>query len=232
MGAVLDILIVVIAGLTVFFAVKNGFVKTVLSAASFIISLIVAFTLVGTVRDAFLDSALAGSVREAVNASITSFVTDGGDTEGELPEFLTKLEFIGVDKTELEEKWNAWRQENTESLKTELVNFVSEPVIYSVSTLIAFLLLFIGTSLVLKILTYLLDRLTDLPVLRQANKALGLVAGVVLAVLRIYLFCAAVRLLIPCAETLEISLISSIRPENTFLFRLFCENNLFWYFFS
>ena len=83
MGAVLDILIVVIAGLTVFFAVKNGFVKTVLSAASFIISLIVAFTLVGTVRDAFLDSALAGSVREAVNASITSFVTDGGETEGE-----------------------------------------------------------------------------------------------------------------------------------------------------
>ena len=93
-------------------------------------------------------------------------------------------------------------------------------------------MLYIGTSLVLKILTYLLHRLTDLPVLRQANKALGLVAGVVLAVLRIYLFCAAVRLLIPCAETLEISLISSIRPENTFLFRLFYENNLFWYFFS
>ena len=41
MSAILDILIVVIIGVTIGFAVKNGFVKTVLSAASFLIALAV-----------------------------------------------------------------------------------------------------------------------------------------------------------------------------------------------
>ena len=53
MSAILDILIVVIIGVTIGFAVKNGFVKTVLSAASFLIALVVAFLFVAPVRDAF-----------------------------------------------------------------------------------------------------------------------------------------------------------------------------------
>ena len=103
MSAILDILIVVIIGVTILFAVKNGFVKTVLSAASFLIALVVAFLFVSPVRDAFLESGMAVKVRSAVDESITSFVTGASAEQEELPEFLTKLEFIGIDRAELAE---------------------------------------------------------------------------------------------------------------------------------
>ena len=123
MSAILDILIVVIIGVTIGFAVKNGFVKTVLSAASFLIALVVAFLFVAPVRDAFLESGMAVKVRTAVDESITSFVTDTSEEQEELPEFLTKLEFIGIDKDELQTKWNNWRSGNTEALKNELAAY-------------------------------------------------------------------------------------------------------------
>ena len=145
MSAILDILIVVIIGVTILFAVKNGFVKTVLSAASFLIALVVAFLFVSPVRDAFLESGMAVKVRSAVDESITSFVTGASAEQEELPEFLTKLEFIGIDLAELEEKWNDWRTENTETLKNELVGYVSEPVLRAVATFTAFVLLYLGS---------------------------------------------------------------------------------------
>ncbi len=222
MSAILDILIVVIIGVTILFAVKNGFVKTVLSAASFLIALVVAFLFVSPVRDAFLESGMAVKVRSAVDESITSFVTGASAEQEELPEFLTKLEFIGIDRAELEEKWNDWRTENTETLKNELVGYVSEPVLRAVATFTAFVLL----------AACLLDKPTDLPILRQANKLLGLVAGVVLALLRVWLFCAVVQLLLPCADTLGLGIVSHIDPANTFLFKFFYENNFFSLFFA
>ena len=85
MSAILDILIVVIIGVTILFAVKNGFVKTVLSAASFLIALVVAFLFVSPVRDAFLESGMAVKVRSAVDESITSFVTGASAEQEELP---------------------------------------------------------------------------------------------------------------------------------------------------
>ena len=232
MSAILDILIVVIIGVTILFAVKNGFVKTVLSAASFLIALVVAFLFVSPVRDAFLESGMAVKVRSAVDESITSFVTGASAEQEELPEFLTKLEFIGIDRAELEEKWNDWRTENTETLKNELVGSVSEPVLRAVATFTAFVLLYLGSVLVLRLAAYLLDKLTDLPILRQANKLLGLVAGVVLALLRVWLFCAVVQLLLPCADTLGLGIVSHIDPANTFLFKFFYENNFFSLFFA
>ena len=151
MSAILDILIVVIIGVTIGFAVKNGFVKTVLSAASFLIALAVAFLFVAPVRDAFLESGMAVKVRTAVDESITSFVTDTSEEQEELPEFLTKLEFIGIDKDELQTKWNDWRSGNTETLKNELVGYVSEPVLRAVATFTAFILLYLGSVLVLRL---------------------------------------------------------------------------------
>lgn len=231
MSAILDILIVVIIGVTIGFAVKNGFVKTVLSAASFLIALVVAFLFVAPVRDAFLESGMAVKVRTAVDESITSFVTDTSESRRNcrIPD---KLEFIGIDKDELQTKWNNWRSGNTEALKNELVGYVSEPVLRAVATFTAFILLYLGSVLVLRLAAYLLDKLTDLPILRQANKLLGLAAGVVLALLRVWLFCAVVRLLLPCADTLGLDFVSRIDPSATFLFKFFYENNFFNFFFA
>lgn len=102
----------------------------------------------------------------------------------------------------------------------------------AVATFTAFILLYLGSVLVLRLAAYLLDKLTDLPILRQANKLLGLAAGVVLALLRVWLFCAVVRLLLPCADTLGLDFVSRIDPSATFLFKFFYENNFFNFFFA
>ncbi|MDL2286949.1 CvpA family protein [Eubacteriales bacterium OttesenSCG-928-G02] len=237
MSALLDIIIVVIIGLTIFFAVKNGFVKTVLSGASFLIAVIIAFSFVSPLKAAFMETKLAESVKETVNETLADMISEDKDDYDpnelkELPEFFEMLEIFGIDKAEMEKKWDSWRDSNTEKLRNDLVEYISEPIINVVVTIVAFLVLFLGSLILLKIVTYILDRVLMLPALKQANKLLGLVVGIVLALVKVYLFCAVINLLLPFGESMDWAFIKSIKVEDTILFNWFTDFNLFTAFFK
>ncbi len=125
MSAILDILIVVIIGVTIGFAVKKrlrqdravgGELSHRAGGRSFCSS--------HPCATRFWKAGWRSRCGRRWT-SITSFVTDTSEEQEELPEFLTKLEFIGIDKDELQTKWNDWRSGNTETLKNELVGYVS-----------------------------------------------------------------------------------------------------------
>ena len=60
-----------------------------------------------------------------------------------------------------------------------------------------------------------------IPVVRTVNTLLGIVLGLVQAVLRIFIFCAVVNLLATVASAIGWGIFSSLDPEQTILFRLF-----------
>ena len=80
------------------------------------------------------------------------------------------------------------------------------------------------------LIAFILNRIVELPVLRTANKGLGIALGVILAVLRIALFCFVMNLLIGNAEYLNSDFINSLQPENTFFFKLFSNIDIFSFF--
>ena len=80
MSWTLDIIIILIVSLTVYFAAKNGFVKTAISASSFIIAILLTAILTTPVAEAIKASPLSVTVRNATEDRIEGILLDFGNT--------------------------------------------------------------------------------------------------------------------------------------------------------
>jgi len=235
MNAILDIIIVIIATITIFFAVKNGFVKTLLSASSFLIAIVVTVLLLSPVKNAFMQTSLADGVRDSVESKIDELLVKNGigdveelvEEDTQTNEFELFLDGLGINSKSLQTEFDDWKSETEVDLKENLVDYLSKPIVNAAVTIAAVLLLFFGSIILLKVTSYILDRIFKLPVLRTANKLLGLLLGIILAVVRIYLFCVLVKFLIPYGQALSVNALSNINPDNTLLFKLFYDFNIF-----
>ena len=234
MNAILDIIIVIIAVVTIYFAVKNGFVKTLLSASSFLLAVIITVVLLSPVKTAFMNTSAADNLRTRVESSIDEILVKNGIEDVEQlvekdspSDFTQLLNKVGIGENELSTQFKQWKTEAGVDLRERLIDYLAEPVVNTVVTVAAVALLFFGSLILLKIATYVLDKVFTLPVLKTANKLLGVLLGVLLAIVRIYLFCIIIKLLLPYGQTLDIGMLSAINPEGTLLFRLFYDFNIF-----
>ncbi|PKM62812.1 MAG: hypothetical protein CVU97_03485 [Firmicutes bacterium HGW-Firmicutes-21] len=234
MNAILDIIIVIIAVVTIYFAVKNGFVKTLLSASSFLLAVIITVVLLSPVKTAFMNTSAADNLRTRVESSIDEILVKNGIEDVEQlvekdspSDFTQLLNKVGIGENELSTQFKQWKTEAGVDLRERLIDYLAEPEVNTVVTVAAVALLFFGSLILLKIATYVLDKVFTLPVLKTANKLLGVLLGVLLAIVRIYLFCIIIKLLLPYGQTLDIGMLSAINPEGTLLFRLFYDFNIF-----
>ena len=233
MSWILDIIVVAIIGLTVFFSVKNGFVKTAISAASFLICLLVTVIFVSPLSEALKTTSMAESIKETTESNINNFITDeklGGIhdlAEGKSEGFNTLLRIAGIEQSEIK----AWYNENVQSESSDtadkLAAKISEPIVSLLASLLAVVILFLGTKLLLAAVSFILNQFAKLPVLHSCNKLLGVVLGVLLSVVRVCLFCFVVRLLVEHASFIGNGFISDLDPQKTLLFRLFYEFDMF-----
>ncbi|MFA6729554.1 MAG: CvpA family protein [Eubacteriales bacterium] len=236
MSAVLDIIIAIIIGLSVFFGAKNGFVKTAISIGSIVIAIVVVMAFAPKLQSVFLKCPAADTVRSEVNSRLAKMVssTDDNYDPDEVKnqsEFTKLLNIIGIDGDEFDAKWQQWKQGKTEDLKDEMVNFISEPLVKAIAMILAFVVLFFGTIIALKLVAFVLDKVCVLPVLKQANTLLGILLGIALAVIKVSIFCYVVNLLLPYFQAKDIALVSKINTSSTILFKWFSKINVFsWIF--
>jgi uncharacterized membrane protein required for colicin V production len=226
MSAVLDIIIAVIIGLSVFFGAKNGFVKTAINMGSVIIAVIVVALFAPKLQGVFLESSAADSVRAEINQRLADMVSSSDDNYNpdevkKSSDFEKLLEIVGIDVEEFEKKWDTWKDNKTDELRDEMVNFISEPLIKAIAMLLSFIILFFGTIIALKLVAILLDKIMVLPVLKQANTLMGLLLGIAMAFIKVSVFVYVVNLLLPYFQAKDLSLLSKIDPANTILFKWF-----------
>ena len=169
MNILVDILILAIAGVTIFLAGKRGFIKTAVTAASSLIaSVVICFT--GLLSGILAATPLADAVHSGTSAFVEKLAENESiadlaqDSEGPL---LTALDKVGVDT----EAFSAWTTELTAesdtALREEIANYVAEPVTALVMKALAVLILYVGSVLLLKLAAGLLTGLVEkLPSLR------------------------------------------------------------------
>ena len=227
MSLILDLFILLIGGLTILFAVKNGFVKTFLSAASTLIALVIVFLFATPLTEALEQSPLA----EAVHTNTASYLdqlveehhagdsyTLANDRESDL---YPVLESLGVDGETL----SNWVSEHAglakERFHEELITYIADHVTPLLLRALSVAILFFGSFIVLKLLSLLLtDIIERIPFVREANHALGLVLGILLALIRVFVFCAVVRVLLDTASLSGWTALAGLDPDKTLLFRL------------
>ena len=232
MSWTLDIIIILIVSLTVYFAAKNGFVKTAISASSFIIAILLTAAFATPVAEVIKESPLSVTVRNATEDRIEGILLEGSYEissliEGESEEFNKLLAVARIDKDDLLEKYVSM---DPDKVAYNLAVEISNPIIDTVAIIVAIIIIYIGTQIILSVVSFILDKVCRLPVLKSCNKLLGIVVGVVLALLRACLFCFVIKILMENADFLGSGFIAELAPEKTLLFKTFSEIDIFSFF--
>ena len=232
MNWLLDIAVAAIFALTVFFAWKNGFIKTLVSAASFAICLAVTVIFVSPLSNAIQRTGIAERVKNTTEEHISNYLADSSLSgveelfEGKSEAFNTLIRVAGIDNETLK-SWYAENDGASDRGNVRLAARISEPLVSLLSSLAAVIILFFGTKLILFILSRVLDGVMHLPVLRTCNKVFGILLGILLALVRVALLCFVVKILTENKLFIGSDIISGIDPEKTLLFKIFYGFDLF-----
>ncbi len=234
MSFILDLAVIAIIAVTVYFAYKNGFVKTAVSAVSFILAIVITAMFASPTAEFLKQTAIAEAVETATENIINDILNESalGVKEllnGESDRFNTLISATGQDIDALSDGLNnPFGSENTVD---SLASHIAHPITDAVATVIAVVLLFIGSQIAVALIARALDIVAKLPLLRFANKWLGVALGVVLAFLRVTLFCFVMSRLINSSAFLDSGFLSQLNSDDTLIFKFVSEIDIFSFFF-
>ncbi len=235
MSWTLDIIIILIIGLTLYFSAKSGFVKTTISASSFILAIALTAAFSSPLAEIIKQTPIADSIRTATEEKINDILLNNSfdiDSllDGESSEFNNLLSVAGINNDSLSDWYGENVTSSIEDVTAGLAEKITTPIIDTIAMAVAIIIIYIGTRIALMILSFVLDQIFRLPVLKSCNKLLGIIVGVVLALIRVCLFCFVANLLIKNADFLGNEFISSLVPEKTLLFKSFTQFDIFSFF--
>ena len=170
---------------------KKGFAKAVLGVGSFIISIMLAFALYEPVS-MFLKDSVVG---EYVSVAISNAIVGEETKEQEVSEESKTLN--------LPEEISKKVTEGLTDIKNTATKTVSDSVTHLALNIISMLAVFIIVKIIMWLLTFFVDAIAKLPVIRTLNKTLGGVLGVIYGVLLIYIIMAI------------LTFVTTVNPQNS-----------------
>lgn len=209
MNIIIDIVIVVVILLCIISGYKKGLIGMAFSIASFFIAIIIAFILFNPIANLIIEHTQLDETIQ--NAIITNFSSETGETtENEnMPDMVMNY---------IEERTN------------EVKNMGVEAAAISLSQLSIKALSFIGIYIVAKIVLALFGKIADLiaklPLLKQFNKAGGLIIGILKGLIIVYVILAILLLVMPLFanaglyEAINDSFITKMMFNNNILLKI------------
>ncbi len=225
MNFLIDAIIVIIAAACCIWGFKSGFVKMIVSFLKNIIAIIIA-SVFASKLGAYLYENVFKSVFESLTVDkISKWLgtsTDGAPDIGPLldtenSEFLSFIDKLGFDFGSISEKY----AEFGESAEEAMIEYISRPLGVTVSNVVAFILIFIASVLIIKLIGFIIDKIVKLPVLNVTNRLLGLVLGAVLGVIFIFVFTGIVDAILPLIKINDEHIVVGAVEEGTILYKYF-----------
>jgi len=211
MSLVLDLIVIVTAVVILVSGVRRGFVKSVMSLITTLAAFFAAWFLTPPVS-LFLDERFfSGAISSSVEKTLRSLLTSNGEGydlsklfEDSPDGFSSLLDSFGVDRAALAADYGG----NTaagDSVISAMADTIAAPVSSLVSKVVAFIGIFLIALLLLILLTAIIDLFAKLPVIRGANRLLGFIFGVLMALVTCIIIS---KLFFPIME-----LLSAFNPE-------------------
>ena len=232
MSLIFDGIILLVAVIAIAMGAKRGFVKSVMGIFILIAALFLAYAFTPTVSPYIEETAFIESISEGISETISSLAKNGEDSFDlvklfrDMPEsFQTILERYGVSADALEQAINPQPNANGERVQA-LADMIAGPVAKAISGVLAFLLIFIVSLILLKILMWVLDLIFHLPVLKTANTVLGLVVGIISALVWAWVLSALSVIFINAMSSISPGVFDPTIIENTVILKFFANDGL------
>ncbi|MEG1886664.1 MAG: CvpA family protein [Oscillospiraceae bacterium] len=188
MSIVLDLIILAIVVLTIFYSAKRGFVRTVLELVGFVLALLVASNC-----STYLSNFVYDNMIEAkLNQTVCQFVeTNGADAvkniQGSLPGFVvTGANSLGVDFNKISHDIMG---ESAPNAAAKVVDAVAHPVIDALLQTLFYIIIAMALMVLVRFLSKRINSVFNIPILGTANKILGGCIGVVKGAFFALIFC-------------------------------------------
>lgn len=162
----------------------------------------------------------------AQNIDIVSVEKDAKDGNGD---FLTRiLTVAGVDTDEIAQKYRESIQNGAQNAAQSTSEAIDELIVTPAAEFICkslcFIALFIISVIALNLLMLLLDFIFRLPVLKSMNRAMGAAAGAVSGIIKVFIFCTVVEILLLYVQLPDIGFVAGIDGK-TVIFSEFLKFN-------
>lgn len=186
MSLLLDAIILFFVICIVWSAARRGFVRAFMNLLSTVASLIVAYvytpTLAAIIDEKLILSPITGDIHatlRSISLNPNTMLFDLGKLADDVPAPLVNmLDRYNVDLNEFIDKIRGL-VDCPEETVYGFAEEIATPVSSVISAALAFIIILIGASIVLKLITELLDYIFMLPALKSANTVLGIVFGVI-----------------------------------------------------
>lgn len=204
MGIFLDITLVIILGLSIFFGYKKGLIKVAFNLCAFILSIIITFFLY---------------------TPITNWVIKNTEFDENIKEMIIEKSGGKDHHTEndhIQKFVSEYINETKENALNDMAVIISEKAI----AIAVAIILFIAIRLLLILLSFLVSGIANLPIIKQFNTLGGVVYGALIGVFIIYLILAIMFFVVfvnnngTIAKVIETSTISKILYNHNILLNI------------
>ena len=206
LGIIFDIILVAIIALNVFICYRKGLVKLAVGLIAVIVAIIVSVVLYKPVSNIIIENTEIDENIENTIIENFSAETDGEeDTDNGFMKYMEKYVNDSINKT-----------------RNQIVLEASNVIATKVINICVFLGIFIIARIVLILLTFIADIIMSLPILKQFNKAGGIIYGLIKALLIIYVILAIIFFIIYVSGN---TTLSNAIPSS-YITKFFYNNNL------
>ena len=207
MGIIFDLILIGIIVLNVFICYKKGLVKLAVGLIAVLASIILALILYKPVSNLIIEKTeIDNNIEKAIIENFT--VEESEENEIDDSGFMKYIEQY-VDDT-------------VNKTKNEIVTEAAGVIAVKVINIGVIILIFIISRLVLILLTFITDLITELPIIKQFNDIGGILYGVIKALLIIYIILAIAFFIIYVTGNITISEAIS----NSYITKFFYNNNI------
>ena len=207
MGIILDVIIVAIIALNVYFCYKKGLVNLAVGLIAVVAAIILSVIFYKPVTDIVVENTnFDESIEEMI---VETFAPEGVDAG--------QVRYVGILSYLETEVGNAINE-----TKTEVVHETAGAMAEKIINLIVFIVIFTVVRVALFALTFVADAITSLPILKQLDDVGGILYGLVKALLIIYLLLAIVSLIVSFTASTEISNVIA----SSYITKFFYDNNV------
>lgn len=232
----LDISLILILVITIISNWKKGFTRSILGVAKTIVAILTSY-LFGPPASAWVSEHLiTDRVTDTIYEHLLTALEAGSEMVDltsileNLPSWVSiLLEKAGVDSSTIFE--GALGSSQSLTLQ-ELAHSLATPISKMISDMIGYTAVFLIAMIVFAIVAYILGKIVELPILRQIDRGLGLVLGIICAFIYASVYTLLVYALLTLVEGHYDSVAFHAAFEQTWLFKVFYDINVFRWMFS
>lgn len=209
MSFIIDLILLLILVLSLIEGMRKGFIRSVMNIITFFSALICGWQFYPLLGEYYKTHIFLNKISSEVNTSISSLLNTAfgsiclDSLLSDMPAALTDIvNRFNVDTDKLANFFNNQTSASMTELSENVSVYIADPIATGISNILAFFTIFVAVTIILRIITFILDIICKLPVLSTLNRICGLIFGVFNGLLNIMVFAIILSMISPILSIL------------------------------